>query len=181
MDNRRRERISMQAHYEEVQEKLKDAPEIVKRLDKQLASFIGKGCDDDILHSFHLDVFIFGLFALDEGFPIGSGIRKNELQLLDSVVGEPYDMDVYEQIVDMLGPEKWSLYREEIPFSFAALIAHSSQWELEKNCSDYIELFTILAFCLCAALGSNPVGVMDKIKMLMLYRDYEFDKRGLSR
>ena len=170
----------MQNYGEEPQAKLKEAVEIVKRLDARFASFIGGECDDDILNSFHLDVFTFGLFALDEGFPLGSGIRSNELQLLATIVGEPYGEGVYEQIVDVLGPARWSLYQEEIPFTFAALIAYSSQDEVEKNCADYIELFTILAFSLCVVLGCDPAGVMAKIRMLVLYRDHEFAQRGLS-
>lgn len=62
----------MQNYGEEPQAKLKEAVEIVKRLDARFASFIGGECDDDILDSFHLDVFTFGLFALDEGFPLAA-------------------------------------------------------------------------------------------------------------
>ena len=170
----------MEDQRDELQAKLQEATEIVKRLDKKFASFVGAGCDDDILNGFHLDVFTFGLFALDEASPLGTGVRENELQLLDGIVGERYGMGVYDQIVDILGAAKWASYQEEIPFTFSALIACSPRNEVVQNCADYIELFMILAFCLCAGLGLNPMRVMGKVQMLSRYRDYEFNQRGIE-
>ncbi|MEI3376622.1 MAG: hypothetical protein V8R08_02080 [Coriobacteriales bacterium] len=159
---------------------LEEAKVLRERLDGEFELFIGKGCDDDILHSFHLDVFMFGLFALDEGWPLGSGIRMNELELLDSIVGESYGMDVYDQVVEMLGFTKWNEFRESIPFPLAKLIECSSSDSLVSNCNDYIRIYMDLAFSLCAALGFNPIGTMDKIRMIVLYCNYELSNRGYN-
>ena len=159
---------------------LEEARKLRERLDSEFELLIGKGCDDDILHSFHLDVFMFGLFALDEGWPLGSGIRMNELKLLDNIVGEGYGMDVYDQIVEILGSAKWNEFRESIPFTLAKLIECSSSDSVVDNCNDYIRIYIDLAFSLCAALGFNPIRTMEKIRMIVLYCNHELSSRGYN-
>lgn len=151
----------------EASNKLIEARKMIESLDSRYVSFIQRGCDKDILQSFHLDIFIFGLFALQEFSLSQGGVGEDELQLLDSLVDENFGLKVYKQTMNMT--DIWAGYEGEIPYSLSVLTEYSSQDELEKNCNDYINLHGDLHYCLCTHLGFDDLRVTKKIMKMSLY------------
>lgn len=173
----------------------KDIKSDIADLDGKFQSFIGRGCDSDILNTFHLDLYMFCLYAVKDKYPTGEPYPDNELETLNSLLGFNFSRDIYNQTMDLINPgasgsrsmpdgtflpDGWGDYDELIPFSLNALIECDSNDVVVTDCNTYLDTYMKLTYFLTICQGLNPEGCMSKIRMLTLYCNHMLSQKGFS-
>lgn len=167
----------------------------IRSLDGRFQSFIGEGCDSDILDTFHLDLYMFCLYAVKDKYPQDSSCPDKELEALNGLLGFNYSRDIYNQTMNLVNPvssgsrsladgtflpDGWGDFDELIPFSLNALIECDDKNMVVSDCGTYLDIYTKLTYLLTVCQGLNPKGCMSKVRMLTLFCNHVLSQQGFS-